>query len=132
MKPYLLDASIVAAAIFDPTSSPLALISNLIQNNHKLFSANLLVPEIINLIHSAYKNPTQAEKLLNSFFQLPLSLFSANSVQYKQILLQSYKQNTSLYPTTYHFLAKVNGLILLTSDKKYFHKAQSFGNIELL
>jgi len=42
------------------------------------------------------------------------------------------KLNHHLFDTLYHALALIQGVTLVTADKKYYQKAKNFGNITLL
>ncbi len=79
------------------------------------------------------KDPLSAKDTAFTLFsELPITYYPIDFKKLSAIRILAEKMNTSVYDTLYHYLALIRRLTFYTADKKYYHKAQILGNIELV
>ncbi|MDP2860790.1 MAG: type II toxin-antitoxin system VapC family toxin [bacterium] len=91
-----------------------------------------LTMEVANGIRFTIEDEIAAEKVLNSFFALPVNYFPFSNGQITEVLLLSLELGTTVYDTAYHFLAILLDGTFLTCDREYYKRASKLGHIEVL
>lgn len=136
MKLYVLDASVVLTYLLGRSSTvknKLSKVLHQVKNGKvKLHSTYLLPLEIGNGLRYSLTEKSLANEVLQKFLNLPIEFFVFSPAHLTKILQLSYLFETSVYDTSYHFLAKLLKGVFLTCDAEYFKKAKKFGNIKLL
>lgn len=136
MNTYILDASVVAAVILKENKEAINLIKK-IKTETKNHKSKIVVPsflllELSNALRFRIVNKDRAAEAFLSFFKIPVSLENFTVEQVKEIQNRAYELGTTVYDTSYHYLAKILGGTFVTCDRNYFSKANSWGNIKLL
>jgi len=136
MKIYVLDASVIINFLLEKNAllekKFVKILKQVKSGKTKLYSSYLLSLEVGNGLRYSLKDKTLASEAFQKFLDLPINFFIFTPAHYSKILKLSYLFNTSFYDISYHFLAKLLNGVFLTCDNKYFKKAKSFKNIELL
>lgn len=136
MKRYVIDASIVLAALLESRKSVLGKIKrflSLIESGKiEAFSTPFLKTEVANGLRFNEENPTKAVKLFDGFLTLPIEYQKISAPLYEESIFLSYKLGTTVYDTLYHVLALDQNATFLTCDEDYYKKAKSLGEIELV
>lgn len=133
---YVLDASVVLTFLSEERPSVSRKFRKILKEakngRAKLGSTHLLPLEIGNGLRFSLTDEELAGETFKKLFNLPIDLVTFSFPQLEKILGLSYHFKTSVYDTSYHFLAKLQKGTFLTCDTKYFKKAKDFGHIELL
>lgn len=136
MKKYLVDASVVLKSLLKENASvqqQFAKISTqVVIKSAELISVNFLDLEVLNGFRYSLKTEKECEEFFNEFVKLPIKKIALSKTQYIKTINIAYQNNTTVYDTSYHILAKARGATFLTCDEKYYKKAKELGNIELL
>jgi hypothetical protein len=136
MFAYVLPATFVLQALSKQKADLTHKLIELVENNQKqvikLYTLPLFYTQLTNGLNFSYFSLSRAQELLSQCLNLPVEIHSLQPRDYQKILELAHHQKTSIYDTSYHYLAKILSATLLTCDKKYFRKAQNFGNIELI
>jgi predicted nucleic acid-binding protein len=90
-----------------------------------------LTIEVANGLRFGISDPTGAQPILAKFFEIPIHYFFLTPEQTSEIVSLSYGLSTTVYDTSYHFLARLLGATFITCDRAYYQKAKALGNIEL-
>jgi len=136
MNFYILDASVVLTFLSEGKPSTVRNFQKILKETKdgkaKLCSTHLLPLEVANGLRFSLTDEELADETFEKLFNLPIDLITFSSPQLAKILKLSYRLKTSVYDTSYHFLAKLLPGTFLTSDATYFQKAKELGHIELL
>ena len=135
MSIYIFDASVIVSVILKENKKAIALVKK-IEKDVKNGKAKIVVPgflllELSNALRFKIKNKDRAGRAFLSFFKIPVSLENFTVEQVKDIQCQAYELGTTVYDTSYHYLAKILDGTFLTCDREYFKKAKKWGNIKL-
>jgi len=136
MKNIIIDASFILQTLLSPESN-VAIVSKKIFKDQKskrikIYSTSFMPLEIANGLRFSFKEQKLAEEIFSKFALLKIEYFALNSQQIQTMLSMSYNLKTTVYDTSYHFLAKLLGGVFYTCDKEYFQKAKKEGNIILV
>jgi len=136
MKKYVIDASLLLKFLLSENLKTEQLVNKFLilakEKKILLYSSDLLVLEVTNGLRYSLRDVNLAEETLQKFLGLPINYFRFSPAQIGKILKLSYEYQTSVYDTSYHFLAKIIQGIFLTADSEYFKKARRFGDIQLI
>ena len=136
MNCFVLDASFILSAILEYRLDASKKIKDIYkQADHgktEIYSIPLLPLEVANGLRFQLRDEKKALLFLEKFSGLSIRYLSSTPNQVSEILTLSYKLQTTVYDTSYHFLAIVLDGIFLTCDREYFHKAKKLGFIELV
>lgn len=136
MKRYIIDASVLLTAILGKNKKIATwvkgIFSEATNKKAELYSSSFLALEFANGIRFSLKDHTEAVSVYDKFVKLPLKLFSFNQEQIKEVLKLSYQLKTTVYDTSYHYLAKLLGGTFITCDKQYYQKARKLEDVLLL
>lgn len=135
MEIIVLDASAILNYLLVENDSAVKEIKSIIQKAKtkkiKIYASQLLPLEVGN----ALKNKLSLEKtakVLSQLKVLTINYQSFTSENIEEIVNTSYKFDTTVYDTSYHYLAKIYDGTFVTCDRAYFQKAKSWGNIKLI
>ena len=135
MKKYILDASIFLKAILNEDEKEARLVEKVFLEVSKkkaiVYAPTFILLEFTNGLRFSLNDESLVILSLEKFFQLPIELFSFKTIHVKEILKLSFRLQTTVYDTAYHFLAKLLNGIFLTADEEYFKKAKRLGDIVL-
>lgn len=136
MKTHTVDASFVLGAILEQEKKVVNVFSNIfdevVAKRAIVYSSQLLPLEVANVIKHEFKDETTGIEVYEKFCRLPICYFNLDGDQIKQVLSLAYSTSGSVYDASYHYVAKLQGAEMLTCDKKYYLKAEKFGNIKLV
>lgn len=129
---YTLSSSFLSSCLLNSSQEALNLLEQSLKSSATLYSHNLLQLEISNLIAGQDLPEPDKEYLYSNFKLLPLTYWQLSPAEYSEIFFYANLYKCSTYEFSYHYLAKLSGSILLTTNKKYYEKTKSFGNIKLV
>jgi len=133
---YIIDSSIVLRSLLLPDSrvaKRLKRIDGEVEHGEaKIYAPQLLVTEVANGLRFSETSVDKAQGILRDFFDFELTYFELSNVNILGILNLSYELGTTVYDTTYHYLAMMLEGRFITCDKAYHKAAKHLGNIELL
>lgn len=136
MNIYIIDASVILRWFDREARATQHKLNEILneQENHaaSLHSTSFIILEVANGLRYSYKNDIDIEDYLNKFIDLPITLHQVDSSHMRQITKLALKLHTTVYDTSYHFLAHLMGGTFFTCDAEYYKKAHSLGSIELL
>ncbi|MFH1183098.1 MAG: type II toxin-antitoxin system VapC family toxin [Candidatus Moraniibacteriota bacterium] len=134
MKDYIVDASVVLNMILKEDLQTAAIFQDLIKeakkNKIKLWSTAFFRHEVANGLRYSNKDRGEVLEIWEYFMKLPIACIDLEKNFLGSVANLSHKLNTSVYDTSYHYLAMVLEGIFLTRDKKYYQKAKELGNIQ--
>ncbi|MBI3558988.1 type II toxin-antitoxin system VapC family toxin [Candidatus Gottesmanbacteria bacterium] len=136
MNIYIFDTSLVVAVILKENDRAASFVKK-IERNVKNGKAKIVVPgflllELSNALRFKIIDKDKAERAFLSFFKIPVSLENFTVGQVKEIQGKAYEMGTTVYDTSYHYLAKMLDGVFITCDRNYFDKAKLWGNIKLV
>ena len=136
MKKYVLDASVYLNAILNQEEKAHKfteeVFTEVIKKKAIIYAPNFILLEFANGLRFSLNNESLSILSLEKFSQLPIEFFSFKPSHIKEILTIAYRFKTTVYDSSYHFLAKILDGVFYTSDFQYFKKAKSLGNIMLV
>lgn len=136
MKKLILDSSFVCRSVLAEESSAALTMEKILREEKAgkvaLYSSNLFFLEMGNALRFSQIEQNKVEIFLETILKFPIEYFSFKKKHIMQIVELSFDLDTTVYDTSYHFLAKLLGGVFLTCDKKYFEKAREIGNIEFI
>lgn len=135
MEIIVLDASVILGFLLGESSSVVKGVKTVFQKakfgKTKIYGSLLLPLEVSN----ALKNkliPEETAKTYARFKKLAVIYQSFTHEDLEEIIKSSYQFGTTVYDTSYHYLAKMLDGTFITCDRNYFSKAKSWGNIKLI
>ncbi|MBI4067338.1 type II toxin-antitoxin system VapC family toxin [Candidatus Gottesmanbacteria bacterium] len=132
----IIDSSVILTSLLNLKPTSEKKFKNILQQQKKgsteVYSTSFLSLEIANGLRFTIKDSTLAKEVFDKFSALPIQYFSLNASQIKEILEISYELQTTVYDTSYHFLAQLLDGTFYTCDEKYYQKAKALGKIEFL
>ncbi|MDP3994932.1 MAG: type II toxin-antitoxin system VapC family toxin [bacterium] len=136
MKKYVVDASFVLKSLLKENKSVYFVFRRTFKkarlNKIKMFAPSFILSEVANAIRYSTKDTKEALSTFDDFLSLPINFIDLDGLDYKKVIEISYTQNTTVYDTSYHVLAKAQNAVFLTCDEEYYKKAKSLGDIELI
>lgn len=136
MKYYIVDASFVVKALLSDKTSIIEQFENILMQQKrgeaKICSSFLLALEVANALRFSLKDEKMMEETFEKLSFLEIEYLNLNFPQITSALRLSHKLRTTVYDTSYHFLAKLLGGEFYTCDKEYFQKAEKEENIVLV
>lgn len=133
MKKYIIDASVIVTSFSDQSGSVSEKFRSLVkEKGSQLISTVFLDFEVANAIRFLDKNTLKVKEYLDAFFKLPIRRVQLNSGQIQEIVNICVTNNTTVYDTSYHYLAISMDGIFVTCDHDYFQKAKHLGYIKYL
>lgn len=136
MKKYVVDASIVISSLIVPSRKIAKRFNSILKENQKgkveILSSDLLAIEVANGLRFSVKDQALAQEYFDRFAKLPIKIHYFKPGQMLEVLKLAYQLGTTVYDSSYHYLAKLFGGIFITADKKYFEKAKELGSVELV
>ena len=135
MKHYVFDASFVLAFLLHENLKAVSLAKKIshevTRGQARVSSTNLLSLEVANALRFKLLESNEAAILYKKFSDLTISCQDFSTDQVLTIQQHAYQFNTTVYDTSYHFLAKFLDGIFVTCDADYFKRASAWGNIKL-
>jgi predicted nucleic acid-binding protein len=133
MKKYVIDASLIVSSLLKTHPKAAVELEKLLlklkTKEIELYSTSFIDYEVANGLRFTLGDLKKSLGFLERFSKIPIKLFSFSQNHLQEILKLSYQLNTTIYDTSYHFLAKLLGGTFVTCDKQYFNKAKKLGDI---
>lgn len=102
---------------------------------HDETSAVYILPftlvEFANGIRFSTRDISVAKQALKRYTALALPVVPITHGDVNAIVGLSYRLNTTIYDTAYHYVALMHEGVFITCDRSYYKKASSLGHIEL-
>jgi predicted nucleic acid-binding protein len=95
-----------------------------------LFSTTFFRHEVANGLRYSKKSKWEILVIWEKFMKLPIACLELERNFLGSVANLSRKLGTTVYDTSYHYLAMVLDGTFLTRDKKYYQKAKKLGNIK--
>lgn len=132
MNAIVSDASVLLTALFGTSDQVATKLERLL---HDKTSAVHILPftviELANGIRFSTRNVPTATRVLERFTALALPVIELAPADLHAIIDLSYRLNTTVYDTSYHYVALMHEGKFVTCDHEYFKKASQLGHIEL-
>jgi predicted nucleic acid-binding protein len=96
----------------------------------ELFATAFFRHEVANGLRFSDKDKWEILGIWEKFMKLPITCIETERNLLGSIANLSRKLNTTVYDTSYHYLAMMFDGIFLTRDRSYYNKAKKLGNIE--
>jgi len=136
MKNYIIDASVIVSMLLHKDENILEVIEKIFIETEKgkarIWAPELLHYEVSNALRFSVKEKALTQEFFDTYLQFPIKYFSLNDIHLREAINYSYIQNTTVYDTSYHFLALLLNGTLYTRDKKYYKNAKGLGLIKLI
>jgi len=136
MKKYVTDASFILKSLLEKKTTVLIKFRTVFkmesEGKIKVMAPRFLITEVANAIRYSTKDEKEAIMTFEDFLKLPINFIDITNLDYKKVIELSYAQNTTVYDTSYHVLAKAMNATFLTCDRDYHKKAKKLGDIELI
>lgn len=136
MKKFVVDASFTLKSLLNEKKSVSIRFRKLFKEAEsgkvKVLAPRFIFSEVANAIRYSTKDSEEALGTFNDFLVLPIEFIDLDEVDYRKTIEISYSQNTTVYDTSYHVLAKAHNATFLTCDYEYYKKAKVLGDIELV
>lgn len=131
----VLDASVILSFLLGESASIVKEVKNIAQkaksNKTKVYESPLLLLAVGNALKHKLK-PEKAIKTYAHLKKLNIIYQSFTHEDLEEIIKASYQFNTTVYDTSYHYLAKILDGTFITCDRVYFQKSKSWGNIKVV
>lgn len=133
MKQYVIDTSVVMKYLTNKDSAAGVWLLKALKNRQtKLISSDLFHFEIANAIrYSPTPEKKMAEQIMAAL-TLPIKIVKISDKGFSKIARIAKENDTTVYDTSYHFLAISRDGIFVTCDRDYFQKSKHLGYIDLL
>lgn len=133
MNGYVVDASVVATWLLSTNKNRESIAHDfIIDNSHKLYSAELLDIEISNALTMYSSTLETVDNLFELYKTIGIELLPYLPIHLDMARQVSFDIKDTVYDSLYHTTAMTRGLTFMTMDRKYYNKAKHLGNIELL
>ena len=133
MKQYVIDTSVVMKYLTDKGSAAgVWLLKALKDKQTKLLSSDLFRFEVTNAIRYSPTSQENLPKQIMAVLSLPIKIVGVSDKGFSEIAKMAKENNTTVYDTSYHFLAISMDGIFVTCDRDYFQKSRHLGYIEYL
>jgi predicted nucleic acid-binding protein len=136
MKVCVVDASFVLQALLGLREAPVKRLHDLLAQSEsgkvRLLSPELFVYEVANGLRFTITDIDLVESTLQNISAFPIEIVSVTWTQINEVCRLAVRDSTTVYDSSYHFLAIVYGGVFITCDEKYYAKAKDLGNIELI
>ncbi len=136
MKTFVVDASFVLQAVLSSRDAPVKrlyeLVSSADRGSIRIIAPSLFVYEISNGLRYSVKDIELIETILVKISQFPIDIQTLSLSHMLEVSRMALANATTVYDSSYHFLAMLHQGIFLTCDSEYYKKAKDSVNIELL
>ncbi|MBM3256250.1 MAG: type II toxin-antitoxin system VapC family toxin [Candidatus Moranbacteria bacterium] len=134
MKKYVLDASAVLSMVLSEDKDAMAIFLDLAEKaeNQKveLYSTVFFRHEVANGLRYSNKSKLEILEIWKYFVKLPIICGDPERNFLGSVANLSRKLGTTVYDTSYHYLAMITDGTFLTRDRGYYEKAKKLGNIK--
>ncbi len=136
MKKHVLDASFIMTALINKEKKVSHFLENLLyalrDKKIEIYSTPFMQYEIANGLRYSFIDEHKSMEIFNKFSKIPIKIFSLNALQLREIIILSYQLKTTVYDTTYHYIAQLIDCVFITCDKAYYQKAKHLGHIQMI
>lgn len=136
MKTYIIDASVILTALIGKKDTAITALKQFVatteEKRSEIYSTSFMLLEVANGARYNFRDTASAFLVYENLLTLPITYFSFNNDQIKSILDLSYQLNTTVYDTSYHYLAQLLSGIFVTCDNAYYQKAKHLGHIMMI
>lgn len=133
---YILDASIIVTAFLQKEEKVDLFFKKIVQQlkdkKIEVYSTSFLYYEVANALRFAIKDEKKSLKFFNRIAYMPIKEFQLDPMQLEEVIRLSYELQTTIYDTSYHYLAQLLNGIFVTCDKAYYQKAKHLGHIMII
>lgn len=126
------DASVLLTALFGTNDRVATKLDRLLHD--KTSTVHILpftVIEFANGVRFSTRDMPTATRTFERFTALALPVLELTPPDIHAIVDLSYRLDTTIYDTSYHYVALMHEGIFVTCDKGYYKKASQLGHIEL-
>lgn len=128
----IIDASVLLTALFGSNVRVSKQLNQLLSDDtHDIYILPYTIIEFANGVRFSTRDMTTATKMIKRFTALALPVIELASADIHAIIDLSYRLDTTVYDTAYHYMAIMHDGTFITCDKGYFKKASTLGHIEL-
>lgn len=133
MKQYVIDTSVIMKYLTNKDSAAGVWFSKALKDKQtKLLSSDLFHFEVANVIrYSPTPQENMSEQIIAAL-SLPIKIVKISDKGFSKIAKMAKENETTVYDTSYHFLAISRDGIFVTCDRDYFRKSKHLGYINLL
>lgn len=135
-KIYVIDASVIIKYLLSAKKVTVSKVRRILslckKQKVKLYSTELLFLEVANGLRFSLEDRKVVLDSYSKFLDLLIESFDFTPPQYYQVLRLCCELDTTVYDTSYHYLAMILEGTFLTSDEEYFKKASVLEHIELI
>lgn len=128
----IVDASVLLAATIGDNKKIDGMLRTILHDTTR--SASILsftAMEFANGVRFSTRDVQLAKQALELFAALSLSIMHLSSTDIQAIVELSYRLDTTVYDTAYHYAALIQNGVFITCDHGYFKKASPLKHIEL-
>lgn len=126
------DASVLLTALFGTNDRVATKFDRLLHDKTStVHILPLTVIEFANGVRFSTRDISVAKQTLERFTGLPLPVIELALADIHAITDLSYRLETTVYDTAYHYAAIMHDGVFITCDRGYFKKSSPLGHIEL-
>ncbi len=133
MKQCVIDTSVIMKYLTNKGSvAGVWLLGALKDKQTKLISSDLFHFEVTNAIRYSPTSQENMPRQIMAALSLPIEIIKISDKGFSKIAKIAKENDTTVYDTSYHFLAITMDGIFITCDRDYFRKSKHLGYINLL
>ncbi len=128
----IVDASVLLTAIIGDKRKAERQLRTILDDKTRSVSILPFTPiEFANGVRFSIRDVSIAKQALKRFSALTLPVVPIVSQDVHAIMELSYRLYTTVYDTSYHYVALIHEGLFITCDRSYYKKASRLGHIEL-
>ena len=135
MNNYIFDASIVINSLTSPDKKFYREIKKILkrakQNKDSIWAPDIFLYEVANGLRFAGLPEEKLIKFWRKFSRLPIQYFNLGPEKFSMILKMANRFNTTVYDSSYHYLAILLEGVFYTKDRQYYKRVKELGSIKL-
>ena len=133
MKQYVIDTSVVMKYLANKDSTVGVWFSKALKDKQiKLLSSDLFHFEVANAIRYSPTPEENMSEQIMAALSLPIKIIKISDKGFSKIAKMAKENETTVYDTSYHFLAISMDGIFVTCDRDFFQKSNHLGYVEYL
>lgn len=136
MKKQVFDASLIMTALINEEKKASHFLEEslcaLRDKKIEMYSTPFMQYEVVNALRFSFTDEHKSIEFFNKFSEIPMKIFSLNTLQLKKIITLSYQLKTTVYDTSYHYLAQLLNGVFVTCNKAYYQKAKHLGHMMMI
>lgn len=129
---FVCDASVLLTALFGTNREVTSKLDRLLHTkNASVHILPFTLIEFANGLRFSTRDLALAKGALEKFAALGLPIMQLTQTDTQAIIELSYRLDTTVYDTAYHYAALMHNGVFITCDRGYFKKASPLEHIEL-